>query len=157
MECSWRPAARPIDTACRSRDTVTQLDSWSHGKQRTPTIRRCMHACMPSHAGIQLTARGNRMQYRSSSGWQHGRPARVLQETNIDMVSTWSRFGLWSSSLEINKFLRSQQRTLPKAPFRCPQNPKNFAQYPSHRILRHMHGVLNVDEKKLITQLAEKS
>jgi len=29
------------------------------------------------------------------------------------MVSTWSRFGLWSSSLEINKFLQSQQRTLP--------------------------------------------
>ena len=25
-------------------------------------------------------------------------------------------------------------------------------QYPSHRILRYMHGALNVDEKKLITQ-----
>ena len=26
--------------------------------------------------------------------------------------------------------------------------PKKFAQYPSHRILRHMHRVLNVNEKK---------
>ena len=37
-----------------------------------------------------------------------------------------------------------------KAPFSFSQNPKFFAQYPSHRILRHMHGILNVDEKKLI-------
>ena len=28
------------------------------------------------------------------------------------------------------------------------QIPKNFAHYSSHQILRHMHGVLNVDEKK---------
>ena len=47
--------------------------------------------------------------------------------------------------------------TSAKAPFSSNQKPKIFAQYPSHRILRHMYGVLNVDEKKLITQLAEKS
>ena len=35
--------------------------------------------------------------------------------------------------------------------------PKNFHPKVSHRILRHMHGVLNVDDKKLITQLGEKS
>ena len=33
---------------------------------------------------------------------------------------------------------------------------ENFSQkvlqYPSHRILRYVHGVLNVDKKKLITQ-----
>ena len=34
---------------------------------------------------------------------------------------------------------------------------KNFHPKMLHRILRHMHGVLNVDEKKLITQLGEKS
>ena len=33
--------------------------------------------------------------------------------------------------------------------------PKKFCA--AHRILRHMHGVLNVDEKKLIAQLSEKS
>ena len=31
--------------------------------------------------------------------------------------------------------------------------PKNFHHKLSYRILRHMHGALNVDEKKLITQL----
>ena len=36
-----------------------------------------------------------------------------------------------------------------EAPFRL----KKFTQYLSHRILRHMHGVLNIDEKKLIVQL----
>ena len=41
--------------------------------------------------------------------------------------------------------------------YKGPQNPKIFAQYPSYRILRHMHGVLNVDGKKLIAQLGEKS
>ena len=34
------------------------------------------------------------------------------------------------------------------APFSFIQNLNFFAQYPSHRILRHMHGVLNVDGKK---------
>ena len=34
---------------------------------------------------------------------------------------------------------------------------KNFAQYLSHQILWHMYEVLNVDEKKLITQLSGKS
>ena len=34
---------------------------------------------------------------------------------------------------------------------------KNFHPKVSHRILRHIHGVLNIDEKKLITQLGEKS
>ena len=34
---------------------------------------------------------------------------------------------------------------------------KKFAQYPLHQILRHMHEVLNIDEKKLIAQLGEKS
>ena len=33
---------------------------------------------------------------------------------------------------------------------------KNFHPKVSHRILRHMYGVLNVDEKKLIAQLGEK-
>jgi hypothetical protein len=32
--------------------------------------------------------------------------------------------------------------------FSCPCNLKKFAQYLSHQILRHMHGVLNVDERK---------
>jgi len=35
--------------------------------------------------------------------------------------------------------------------------PKIFCTVPSHRILRHMYEVLNVDEKKLIAQLSEKS
>ena len=29
-------------------------------------------------------------------------------------------------------------------------------QYPSHQILRYVHGVLNVDEKKLIAQFGGK-
>jgi hypothetical protein len=28
------------------------------------------------------------------------------------------------------------------------QKPKSFQDFPSHRILRHMHGVLNIDENK---------
>ena len=44
-----------------------------------------------------------------------------------------------------------------KAPFRWNPKTKNFQDSPSHRILRYMHVVLNVDEKKLTTQLAEKS
>ena len=43
-----------------------------------------------------------------------------------------------------------------KAPFRCNPKSKNFQDFSSHRILQHMYGVLNVDKKKLITQLAEK-
>ena len=43
------------------------------------------------------------------------------------------------------------------APFRCHPKAKNFCIEPSHRILRHIHGVLNVDEKKLIAQLGKKS
>ena len=35
--------------------------------------------------------------------------------------------------------------------------PKIFHLKVSHRILRHIHGVLNIDEKKLIAQLGEKS
>ena len=35
--------------------------------------------------------------------------------------------------------------------------PKNFHPKLSHRILRHMHGVLNIDEKKLIAQFGWKS
>ena len=44
-----------------------------------------------------------------------------------------------------------------KTPFSSKPKTKNFQDFLSHQILRHMHGVLNVDEKKLITQLAEKS
>ena len=33
---------------------------------------------------------------------------------------------------------------------------KKSATVPSHRILRYVHGVLNVDEKKLITQFSRK-
>ena len=35
--------------------------------------------------------------------------------------------------------------------------PKNFHPKLSYRILRYMHGVLNIDEKKLITQFGWKS
>ena len=28
------------------------------------------------------------------------------------------------------------------------QNPKSFEDFPSHRILRHMHEALNIDENK---------
>ena len=34
---------------------------------------------------------------------------------------------------------------------------KNFHPKLSYRILRHMHGVLNIDEKKLIAQFGWKS
>ena len=34
---------------------------------------------------------------------------------------------------------------------------KNFHPKLSHRILRHIHGVLNIDEKKLIAQFGWKS
>ena len=47
--------------------------------------------------------------------------------------------------------------SLIKGPFSFLQNPNFFVQYPSHRILQYMHGVLNVGEKKLIAQLDEKS
>jgi len=35
--------------------------------------------------------------------------------------------------------------------------PKNFHSEVLHRILRYIHGVLNVDKKKLIAQLSKKS
>jgi hypothetical protein len=35
--------------------------------------------------------------------------------------------------------------------------PKIFCLHPSHRMFGHMHGVLNVDEKKLIAQFSKKS
>jgi hypothetical protein len=34
---------------------------------------------------------------------------------------------------------------------------KNFQDSPSYRIFGHMHGALNVDKKKLITQFGRKS
>jgi hypothetical protein len=34
--------------------------------------------------------------------------------------------------------------------------PKIFFLHPSHRIFGHMHGVLNIDEKKLIAHFSEK-
>ena len=37
------------------------------------------------------------------------------------------------------------------------RNPKSFQDFPSHRILRHMHEALNIDKKKLITQFVCKS
>jgi len=37
-------------------------------------------------------------------------------------------------------------------PFLPGLGTKNFHLKLSHQILRHMHGVLNIDEKKLITQ-----
>jgi hypothetical protein len=35
--------------------------------------------------------------------------------------------------------------------------PKIFCLHPSYRMFRHIHGVLNVDEKKLIAQFLGKS
>jgi hypothetical protein len=35
-----------------------------------------------------------------------------------------------------------------KALFTSPRNPKSFQDSPSHRILRHMHEALNIDENK---------
>jgi len=35
-----------------------------------------------------------------------------------------------------------------KALFSSPQKTKTFQDSPSHRILRHMHGALNIDENK---------
>jgi len=35
--------------------------------------------------------------------------------------------------------------------------PKNFHSKLSHQILRYMHGILNIDEKKLIVQFGWKS
>jgi len=34
-----------------------------------------------------------------------------------------------------------------KGLFRCIQKPKSLQDSPSHRILRHMHGALNIDKK----------
>jgi hypothetical protein len=34
--------------------------------------------------------------------------------------------------------------------------PKNFQNFLSHRMFGHMHEVLNIDEKKLITQFGRK-
>jgi hypothetical protein len=35
-----------------------------------------------------------------------------------------------------------------KALFTSTQKPKNFQDFSSHRIFRHMNGVLNIDENK---------
>jgi hypothetical protein len=35
--------------------------------------------------------------------------------------------------------------------------PKNFQDSPSHRMLGHMYGALNIDEKNLITQFNRKT
>jgi len=38
--------------------------------------------------------------------------------------------------------------SLTKALFSSPQKPKTFQDSSSHRILRHMHGTLNIDKNK---------
>ena len=40
--------------------------------------------------------------------------------------------------------------------FSCKKISQKVLQYPSHRILRYVHGALNVDEKKLIAQFCRK-
>ena len=44
-----------------------------------------------------------------------------------------------------------------QAGFRARLVSKKFGYCPSHRIFGRMHGALNIDEKKLISQLSEKS
>jgi hypothetical protein len=34
--------------------------------------------------------------------------------------------------------------------------PKNFQDFPSHRMFGHMYGAINIDEKIIITQLGRK-
>jgi len=47
--------------------------------------------------------------------------------------------------LDLNKAYES---ILTKALFSSPQKPKTFQNFPSHRILWHMHRALNVDKNK---------
>ena len=41
----------------------------------------------------------------------------------------------------------------PKPMFSCEPNSKKVLQYSLHRILRYVHGILNVDEKKLVVSI----
>jgi hypothetical protein len=66
-----------------------------------------------------------------------------------------SEWGFYGSALlpspratEVKETCAMQSLGKSWGPFSCPSNPKKFAQYLSHRILRYMHVVLNVDERK---------
>jgi hypothetical protein len=57
-----------------------------------------------------------------------------------------------SEANQYNQFLKRQDRLILvfsfKALFTSTQKRKIFQDSPSHRIFRHMHGVLNIDENK---------
>ena len=59
--------------------------------------------------------------------------------------------------VEEHKFILGWKILLIRALFSSPQKPKKIQDSLSHRILRHMHEVLNRQKQKLIAQFACKS
>jgi len=55
----------------------------------------------------------------------------------------------WSHELDLNQYLSILGNyPFSRALFSSPQTPKTFQDSMSHRILRHMHGALNIDKTK---------
>jgi hypothetical protein len=68
------------------------------------------------------------------------------RQTLLDDGDTWLD-GCELFFVEVNEYCCCCCNQI-KGLFNCSCNLKKFTQYLSHRILRHMHGVLNVDERK---------
>jgi hypothetical protein len=92
-------------------------------------------------------------------GWMDRRTHRRSLSwygTSLLAPDRWSgRLGvdasLTSSLLYLNRYkfdsILSHGQDVSKATFSLPQNAKSFQDFLSHRICRHMYGVLNVGKK----------
>jgi len=63
---------------------------------------------------------------------------------------------VWETRDSTTRFVGAESRCLFR-PCLVHKKPKTFQDFPSYQILRLMHGALNIDKKKLITQFACKS
>jgi len=83
-------------------------------------------------------------------------PACFLRCPGLSPPDTGGSQGIGSTFTQIvvEYILTSPDLKLAKALFSSQKILQNFSDSPSHRIFRHMHGVLNIDEKKLIAQFS---
>jgi len=66
---------------------------------------------------------------------------KILDITTMPTKEAYKYYSLWKQPTII---LTHGSEAL----FSLPQRPKTFQDFSSHRILRHMHGALNIDENK---------
>ena len=147
---TWKPA-RIVVMACRSAGRWKNKIGWQKWRRQGRWLEHWRHLVRDANCQHSSEIQRKRMG-REATVWNYGSASEVKDKRISWICKAQGFIELHNANPDLYNDAVSQTTTSSVAIFFVCFRPclvlKNFHPKVSYRILRHMHGVLNVDEKK---------